>query len=207
VRYEDQPTTTRAFLAGTFDVVPEVVYHWRIRQDGSSITQQRASTTDLRDRWRTKRMALDAVQEYDDPATSAYFVDRVMAGDLHRYFVEIPGASDEWWRLLVDGHPTTSGASARGAQRPPSCAPAGRLARRAGPAGRRGVRGAVARTLDGPAPEGRRPPRRPALRARPSPASTPPPSACATSSGEVVSRLVAGAPRTSTTESVRWLRL
>ena len=26
-----------------------------------------------------------------------------MAGDLHRYFVEIPGASDEWWRLLVDG--------------------------------------------------------------------------------------------------------
>ena len=103
VRYEDQPTTTRAFLAGTFDVVPEVVYHWRIRQDGSSITQQRASTTDLRDRWRTKRMALDAVQEYDDPATSAYFVDRVMAGDLHRYFVEIPGASDEWWRLLVDG--------------------------------------------------------------------------------------------------------
>jgi glycosyltransferase involved in cell wall biosynthesis len=103
VRYEDQPTTTRAFLAGAFDVVPDVVYHWRIRQDGSSITQQRASTTDLRDRWRTKRMALDAVQEYDDPATSAYFVDRVMAGDLHRYFVEIPGASDEWWRLLVEG--------------------------------------------------------------------------------------------------------
>ncbi len=102
-RYEDQPTTTRAYLAGTFDVVPDVVYHWRIRQDGSSITQQRASLGDLTDRWRTKRMALDAVQEYDDPGTSAYFVDRVLAGDLHRYFVEIPGASDEWWRLLVDG--------------------------------------------------------------------------------------------------------
>ncbi len=43
VRYEDQPTTTRAYLAGTFDVVPDVVYHWRIRQDGISITQQRAS--------------------------------------------------------------------------------------------------------------------------------------------------------------------
>ena len=103
VRYEDQPTTTRAYLAGAFDVVPEVVYHWRIRQDGSSITQQRASAADLRDRWRTTRMALDAVQEYDDPGTSAYFVDRVLAGDLHLYFVEIPGASDEWWRLLVDG--------------------------------------------------------------------------------------------------------
>ncbi len=103
VRYEDQPTTTRAYLAGTFDVVPEVVYHWRIRQDGTSITQQRASVRDLSDRLLTKRMALDAVEEYDDAGTSAYFVDRVMAGDLHRYFTEIPGASDEWWRLLVDG--------------------------------------------------------------------------------------------------------
>jgi CDP-glycerol glycerophosphotransferase len=103
VRYEDQPTTTRAYLEGTFDVVPDVVYHWRIRQDGTSITQQRASVADLSDRMLTKRMALDAVQEYDDPGTSAYFVDRVMAGDLHRYFVEIPLGSDEWWRLLVDG--------------------------------------------------------------------------------------------------------
>ena len=103
VRYEDQPTTTRAYLAGSFDVVPEVVYRWRIRDDGSSITQQRASVPDLTDRWRTKRMTLDAVEEYDDPGTSAYFVDRVMAGDLHRYFAEIPGASDEWWALLVGG--------------------------------------------------------------------------------------------------------
>jgi glycosyltransferase involved in cell wall biosynthesis len=103
VRYEDQPTTTRAYLAGTFDVVPEIVYHWRIRQDGTSITQQRASLRDLSDRLLTKRMALDAVEEYDDAGTSTYFVDRVMAGDLHRYFTEIPGVPDEWWRLLVDG--------------------------------------------------------------------------------------------------------
>jgi glycosyltransferase involved in cell wall biosynthesis len=103
VRYEDQPTTTRAYLAGVFDVLPEIVYHWRIRKDGSSITQQRASVADLSDRLTTKRMALDAVQEYDDPGTSAYFVDRVLAGDLHRYFVEIPAASDEWWDLLRRG--------------------------------------------------------------------------------------------------------
>ncbi len=54
VRYEDQPTTTRAYLAGTFDVLAQPVYHWRIRSDGSSITQQRASVEDLRDRWTTK---------------------------------------------------------------------------------------------------------------------------------------------------------
>jgi CDP-glycerol glycerophosphotransferase len=103
VRYEDQPTTTRAYLAGAFDVIPDVVYHWRIRADGTSITQQRASVTDLGDRLLTKRMALDAVEEYDDAGMSAYFVDRVMAGDLHRYFTEIPDASDEWWDLLVTG--------------------------------------------------------------------------------------------------------
>ncbi len=52
VRYEDQPTTTAAYLAGRFDVLSQVVYGWRIRDDGSSITQQRASLADLEDRLR-----------------------------------------------------------------------------------------------------------------------------------------------------------
>ena len=66
IRYEDQPTTTRAFLAGTFDVLDDVVYHWRIRDDGSSITQQRASVRDLVDRWETKRMSYAAVHSAGD---------------------------------------------------------------------------------------------------------------------------------------------
>ena len=65
VRYEDQPTTTRAYLAArAFDVLPEVVYHWRIRYDGTSITQQRSSVRDLADRLATKRMSLATVEEY-----------------------------------------------------------------------------------------------------------------------------------------------
>ncbi|GAB3761823.1 CDP-glycerol glycerophosphotransferase [Nocardioides ginsengisegetis] len=103
VRYEDQPTTTRAFLAGRFDVLPEVVYHWRIRDDGTSITQQRSSLQDLADRWETKRMALRSVEEYADPRVLEIFRDRVLAGDLHRYFTEIPGCPDEWWSLLQAG--------------------------------------------------------------------------------------------------------
>jgi len=103
VRYEDQPTTTRAFLAGRFDVLPDVVYHWRIRTDGSSITQQRSSVRDLTDRLATKRMALASVAAYDDPETSRVFLERVLAGDLHRYFAEIPGCSEEWWELLRSG--------------------------------------------------------------------------------------------------------
>lgn len=102
VRYEDQPTTTRAFLTGTFDVLDQVVYHWRVR-DGS-ITQTRASSVqDLTDRWETKRRALASVREHGSATVEEVFVDRVLAGDLWRYFLLVPGASDEWWRLLRAG--------------------------------------------------------------------------------------------------------
>lgn len=103
IRYEDQPTTTRAFLAGRFDVLPAHVYHWRIRTDGTSITQQRSSLTDLRDRWVTKRMAWESVRAHGDPHVSEVFLDRVLAGDLWRYFVTLPGCDDEWWRSLREG--------------------------------------------------------------------------------------------------------
>lgn len=104
VRYEDQPTTTAAFLAaGRVAIVDEPVYHWRIRADGTSITQQRATVADLRDRWRTKEMALAAVTAADDPALLAAFRREVLPGDLWRYFELIPEADDAWWALLVAG--------------------------------------------------------------------------------------------------------
>jgi CDP-glycerol glycerophosphotransferase len=104
IRYEDQPTTTAAYVrARLFGVVPDVVYHWRVRYDGSSITQQRSSLDDLRDRWTTKRMSLATVTGFGSDKVTRVFVDRVLAGDLHRYFIEIPGCSDEWWDLLVAG--------------------------------------------------------------------------------------------------------
>ena len=85
-------------------MLPEIVYHWRIRDDGTSITQQRASVADLADRLETKRMALASVEASPDAdAVRPYFLDRVLAGDLHRYFLLIPGCSDEWWALLESG--------------------------------------------------------------------------------------------------------
>ncbi|WP_185994503.1 glycosyltransferase family 2 protein [Nocardioides campestrisoli] len=103
VHYEDQPATTRAYLAGTFDVLQAPVYHWRIRTDGSSITQQRREVSDLVDRWATKQMALESVLAHGDPAVTRVFVDRVLPGDLWRYFLVIPGCSDAWWELLREG--------------------------------------------------------------------------------------------------------
>jgi CDP-glycerol glycerophosphotransferase len=104
IRYEDQPATTDAYLrAGRIGVTPEVVYHWRVRHDGSSITQQRATVADLTDRWTTKRMALASVEAYGAPAVTDVFRDRVLPGDMGQYFVHVPDCSDEWWDLLVTG--------------------------------------------------------------------------------------------------------
>ena len=102
VRYEDQPTTTRAFLDGTFDVLTQSTYLWRIRE--GSITQTRAaSTQDLTDRWETKRQALASVRDHGSAEVEEVFVDRVLAGDLWRYFLLVPAATEEWWRLLRGG--------------------------------------------------------------------------------------------------------
>lgn len=104
IRYEDQPTTTEAYLAGRFDVLGEVVYHWRIRAEGTSITQQRSTVADLRDRWETKRRVLASVEASPQAAAVRdVALDRVLPGDLHRYFVVIPGCADDWWELLVTG--------------------------------------------------------------------------------------------------------
>ena len=100
-RYEDQPTTTRAFLEGTFDVLSETTYVWRIRE--GSITQTRSSVQDLSDRWETKRRSLASVRAHGDAAVEQVFVDRVLAGDLWRYFLLVPGCTPEWWRLLRSG--------------------------------------------------------------------------------------------------------
>src|SRR5699024_4751160 len=49
--YEDQECTAKLFVSGVrFDVLTDVVYHWRLREDGKSITQNKAETHDLQQR-------------------------------------------------------------------------------------------------------------------------------------------------------------
>jgi CDP-glycerol glycerophosphotransferase len=103
IHYEDQPCTTAAYLRGRFDVVPDHVYRWRIRANGTSITQQRASVGDLADRLESKRRSLALVRAEAASAVQELFVDRVMAGDMWRYFLELPNGDDEWWKLLRAG--------------------------------------------------------------------------------------------------------
>jgi CDP-glycerol glycerophosphotransferase len=104
VRYEDQPTSTLAFLrASRIAVTSTVVYHWRLRSDGSSITQGRGRLDDLQDRWATKQMTRESVRREGTPGLETVLVDRVLPADLWRYFELIPEADDAWWDLLVQG--------------------------------------------------------------------------------------------------------
>lgn len=102
-RYEDQPTTTAAFLRGRFDVIPDHVCHWRIHDHVTAATKHRASEVNLRDRFETKRMSLAVVRAEGSARIEQTFVERVLPGDMWRHFLVIPEASQEWWDLLVSG--------------------------------------------------------------------------------------------------------
>lgn len=100
VRYEDQPTLTRAFLASKrFDVLPETVYLWRVRHDGSSITQRRDDLADLVDRIATKRMSTDAVLAAAQEVRDTWFRE-VLPVDMWEYFRAAVDADEEYWALL-----------------------------------------------------------------------------------------------------------
>jgi CDP-glycerol glycerophosphotransferase len=104
VRYEDQPTLTRALLsASRLDVLEEPVYLWRVRSDGSSISQQRADPRDLADRILTKRWSTAVVQERASEPTRDVWFRRVLPIDMWEYFRAVPGCSPEYWTQLREG--------------------------------------------------------------------------------------------------------
>lgn len=102
VRYEDQPTLTRAFLATRrFDVLADTVYRWRVRSDGTSITQRRHELADLEDRIRTKRDSAEQVRAYGSAEILHTFHAEVLPVDMAAYFRAVPGCDDDYWRVLV----------------------------------------------------------------------------------------------------------
>lgn len=104
VRYEDQPTLTRALVAAAgIDVLADPVYLWRVRTDGSSISQQRADPQDLSDRLLTKRWSTRTVQQQCSSATVTVWFSRVLPIDMWEYFRAVPGSDPGYWRLLREG--------------------------------------------------------------------------------------------------------
>ncbi|HEX5861883.1 MAG TPA: glycosyltransferase family 2 protein [Nocardioides sp.] len=104
VRYEDQPALTRALVAAHgIDVLTEPVYLWRVRTDGTSISQQRDDVRDLSDRMLTKRWSTQTVRESTSQPTQQVWFGRVLPIDMWEYFRAVPGCTDEYWDLLRAG--------------------------------------------------------------------------------------------------------
>ncbi|GAA4120775.1 hypothetical protein GCM10022215_24800 [Nocardioides fonticola] len=103
VRYEDQPTLTRALLAArSIDSLRMPVYLWRIRRDGSSISQQRGDLADLADRVVTKRWSTSYVEEQAGRAVRDLWYRRILPVDLPEYLRRLPDSSPAYRSMLAE---------------------------------------------------------------------------------------------------------
>lgn len=101
VRYEDQPALTRALLAArSIDVLSDVVYRWRVREDGTSITQRRAELADLEDRVITKRDSTAVVTDAQDRRLEDTWFREILPVDMWEYFRAAPLAGEDYRRAL-----------------------------------------------------------------------------------------------------------
>lgn len=97
--YEDIVPMVQLYLSGTFDIVPETVYHWRIRDDKSSISQSGAN---LADRLTVVRQALNEIE-----ASSAsievkrQWLARVFNIELYGIAKRLAETNAEFWPQLV----------------------------------------------------------------------------------------------------------
>lgn len=99
--YEDQEVSGKAYLrAAKFDVLTDVVYEWRIRSDGSSITQQKSSIADLRDRLAVLDDVSVLMEAEAAPIVRSHWLAKVLGFDLLPYYQQIPRVGSQYWEEL-----------------------------------------------------------------------------------------------------------
>lgn len=95
VRYEDQEPSTRLFLlSNSFDVIPDPVYGYRLRDDQSSITQTKHLLTDVKDRVRVVEATLETIDRHGDELIKRAWIAKLIRYDLLPYI-----------RAGIDGEP------------------------------------------------------------------------------------------------------
>jgi CDP-glycerol glycerophosphotransferase len=101
VAYEDQPLVTQLMgRARSIDLVPDVVYRYRARDDRSSISQQTASLKDLRDRIAAWRVSRDVIRaEFSEAVYDGWLTTLFQAH--FQWYLTSPGTEDDtYWREL-----------------------------------------------------------------------------------------------------------
>lgn len=83
VAYEDQVVAQHMYTqARTFDVIPDVLVHWRVRPDGTSITQAKSRLPVLRDYLTALRGGIRVLHESGAHAAVTARIDLIMAMDV-----------------------------------------------------------------------------------------------------------------------------
>ncbi|MET1059345.1 MAG: glycosyltransferase family 2 protein [Nocardioides sp.] len=102
VAYEDQPIITQLFArAGSIDVLPDVVYLYRSRDDNSSISQQTATLADLRARILAWEVSRDALRPQVSSALFEAWLGTLFTTHFHWYLTNEGTADDTYWSELV----------------------------------------------------------------------------------------------------------
>ncbi|PFG44051.1 CDP-glycerol glycerophosphotransferase [Isoptericola jiangsuensis] len=97
--YEDQVPAARAYLHGTFDVLSDVVCYWRIRDDGTSITQQKSTMKDLVGRWTMLDELAEEMKDAPADLLRAWQV-KTVGFDMRPYYEQVPRTPAEYWEFL-----------------------------------------------------------------------------------------------------------
>ncbi|TSI13938.1 CDP-glycerol glycerophosphotransferase family protein [Brevibacterium aurantiacum] len=101
--YEDQECTAKLFVGGAkLDILTDVVYHWRLREDGQSITQNKAEIRDLEQRLavaeKVRLVVEGAPRSFID-----YWYTKCLGEDFFYYYREVPRADPEFFEVLQSG--------------------------------------------------------------------------------------------------------
>ncbi|MDY6049917.1 MAG: glycosyltransferase family 2 protein [Corynebacterium sp.] len=102
--YEDQEVSAKLYLSGEpFDILSDVVYYWREREDGSSITENKIDVYDLEQRLEVARATERVIRELGDTDVVEYWYRKLLNEDLWWYFRVVRKASSQYWDTLCDG--------------------------------------------------------------------------------------------------------
>ena len=101
VSYEDQPIVTQLLArAKSIDVITDVVYEYRAREDRSSISQQTATLRDLRFRIDAWDISREVLQKETSQEIYDGWLQTLFDSHFHWYLTSAGTVDDEYWKLL-----------------------------------------------------------------------------------------------------------
>jgi CDP-glycerol glycerophosphotransferase len=103
VAYEDQPIISQLYnRARSIDLLTEVVYHYRNREDKTSISQQTWTMADLQARIDAFRLTRDALLAEASREIYEAWLQTLFDSHLHWYLKSRGTADDEFWKTIRD---------------------------------------------------------------------------------------------------------